>query len=103
MCGQLLRDWFQTSLIISLALSLIVGEKTCVVYHAGASRLGTLKYNSFRWRSIRMFNRLANAIRILVLLWDHCMSFIGAGDHNTYFNRINAQTTCLTDFIRRNN
>ena len=32
-----------------------------------------------------------------------CTSFIGAGDYNTCFNRLNAQTTCLTDFIRRNN
>ena len=31
-----------------------------------------------------------------------CTSFIGAGDYNTCFNRLNAQTTCLTDFIRRN-
>ena len=31
----------------------------------GAGRLGTLKYNSFRWRSIRMFNRLPKAIRML--------------------------------------
>ena len=29
--------------------------------------------------------------------------FIGAEDYNTCFNRLNAQTTCLTDFIRRNN
>ena len=27
MCGELLRDWFQTSLILSLALSLIIGEE----------------------------------------------------------------------------
>ena len=32
--------------------------RACVVCHSGAGRLGTLKYNSFRWRSIRMFNRL---------------------------------------------
>ena len=31
-----------------------------------------------------------------------CTSFIGAGDYNTCFNRLNAQTMCLTDFIRRN-
>ena len=31
----------------------------------GAGRLGTLKYNSFRWRSIRMFNRLPKSIRML--------------------------------------
>ena len=39
--------------------------RTCVVCHSGAVRLGTLKYNSFRWRSIRMFNRLSKAIRML--------------------------------------
>ena len=33
--------------------------------HSGAGRLGTLKYNSFRWRSIRMFNRLPKSIRKL--------------------------------------
>ena len=27
MCGKLLRVWFQTSLIVSLALSLIIGEE----------------------------------------------------------------------------
>ena len=32
-----------------------------------------------------------------------CTSFIGAGDYNTCFNRLNAQTTCLTDFNRINN
>ena len=39
--------------------------RTCVVCHSGAGRLGTLKYNSIRWRSIRMFNRLPKSIRML--------------------------------------
>ena len=39
--------------------------RACVVCHSGAGRLGTLKNNSFRWRSIRMFNRLPKAIRML--------------------------------------
>ena len=39
--------------------------RTCIVYHAGVGRLGTLKYNSFRWRSIRMFKRLPKCIRML--------------------------------------
>ena len=30
-----------------------------------------------------------------------CTSFIGAEDYNTCFNRFNAQTTCLANFIRR--
>ena len=40
-------------------------DRTCIVYHASVGRLGTLKYNSFRWRSIRMFNRLPKCIRML--------------------------------------
>ena len=39
--------------------------RTCIVYHAGVGRLGTLKYNSFRWRTIRMFNRLPKCICML--------------------------------------
>ena len=39
--------------------------RTCIVCHSGAGRLGILKYNSFRWRSIRMFNRLPKAICML--------------------------------------
>ena len=39
--------------------------RTCIVCHSGADRLGTLKCNSFRWRSIRRFNRLQNGIRIM--------------------------------------
>ena len=40
--------------------------RVCVVCHSGAGRLGTLKYNSFRWRSIRMFNRLPKSILVLL-------------------------------------
>ena len=39
--------------------------RTCIIYHAGVFRLGTLKYNNFRWQSIRMFNRLPKAICML--------------------------------------
>ena len=39
--------------------------RTCIVYHAGVGRLGTLKYNSFRWQSIRMLNRLPKCICML--------------------------------------
>ena len=39
--------------------------RACVVCHSGAGRLGTLKYNSIRWRSMRMFNRLPKAICML--------------------------------------
>ena len=39
--------------------------RACVVCHSGAGRFGTLKYNSFRWRSMRMFNRLLKSISML--------------------------------------
>ena len=35
-----------------------------------------------------------------ILNYLQCTSFIGAGDYNTCFNRMNVQTTCLTYFIR---
>ena len=31
-----------------------------------------------------------------------CNYFIGAGDYNTFFSRINAQTQCVCDFMDRN-
>ena len=40
-------------------------RRTCIAYHAGVGRLGTLKYNSFKWRYIRMFNRLPKCIHML--------------------------------------
>ena len=43
--------------------------RTCVVCHSGAGLLGTLKYNSFRWRSIRMFNRLPKVYSYAVFLF----------------------------------
>ena len=38
---------------------------SCVVSHVNMGRLGTLSYNSFRWRSIRMFNKLPKYVRIV--------------------------------------
>ena len=38
--------------------------RACVVCHSSAGRLATLEYNSCRWRSIRMFNRLPEVIRM---------------------------------------
>ena len=53
------------TLTLSLALSLIVGEELVLYVILVWVDLGTLKYNSFRWRSIRMFNRLPKSIRML--------------------------------------
>ena len=65
MSGNLLRDWFQNlSDPITCSFSDCRG-RTCVVFHSGAGRLGTLKYNSFRWQSIRMFTRLPKAMCML--------------------------------------
>ena len=32
--------------------------RACITSHVGVGRLGTLAYNSFRWRAIRIFNQL---------------------------------------------
>ena len=37
----------------------------CKVEHVNTGRLGTLAFNSFRWRSIRIFNKLPMYIRII--------------------------------------
>ena len=63
MCGKLLRDWFQKSLIISLALSLIVGEE--LVLYIMLVLVEWAPYVKVQYLSIRMFNRLPKAIRML--------------------------------------
>ena len=61
MYGKLWRDWLQTSMILSLALSLIVGEE--LAFYVILVMIDWAPYN--RWRYIRMFNRLPKAIRML--------------------------------------
>ena len=52
-------------------------RRTCVVCHSGAGRLGTLKYINFRWQSLRMFNRLPKAIRMLSsCTWIHVTTLL---------------------------
>ena len=36
--------------------------RTCIVSHVHVGRLGTLAFNSFRWRAIRLFNAMPNHI-----------------------------------------
>ena len=31
-------------------------DRSCVISHVNVGRVGTLVYNSFRWRSIHLFN-----------------------------------------------
>ena len=37
--------------------------RSCVISHVNTGRQGTLAYNSFRWRAIRLFNSLPKSIR----------------------------------------
>ena len=37
--------------------------RACITSHIGVGRLGTLAYNSFRWRAIRIFNQLPLFLR----------------------------------------
>ena len=37
--------------------------RTCITSHINVRRLGTLEYNSFRWRAIRLFNQLPLFLR----------------------------------------
>ena len=37
--------------------------RTCITSHINVGRLGTLGYNSFRWRDIRLFNQLPLFLR----------------------------------------
>ena len=37
--------------------------RACITSHVGVGRLGTLAYNSFRWRAIRIFNQLPLFLR----------------------------------------
>ena len=38
---------------------------SCVISHVNVGRVGTLAYNSFRWRSIRLFNSLPVHLRLI--------------------------------------
>ena len=37
--------------------------RSCIISHVNVGRIGTLSYNSFRWRSIRLFNSLLMHLR----------------------------------------
>ena len=39
--------------------------RSCVISHVNVGRVGTLAYNSFRWRSIRLFNSLPMHLRLI--------------------------------------
>ena len=61
--GKLSRAWL---LIFSNPItSTFSGRRgrSCAISHVNVGRLGTLSYNSFRWRSIRLFNSLPMHLR----------------------------------------
>ena len=81
-------------------------ERTCVVCHSGAGRLGTLNYNSFIWRSIRMFNRLPNAIRMLsscsvVGFKSQLDSYLGDCTFNYHISSLSKKCANLSGWILR--
>ena len=39
--------------------------RTCIISHVNLGRLGSLAYNSFRWRAIRLFNAMSKYIRCI--------------------------------------
>ena len=64
-CGNFLRVLFRNFLTQLYVLFLIV-ECRCrsfIVSHVNLGRQGTLAFNSFRWHSTRIFNRLSIHIR----------------------------------------
>ena len=67
--------------------------RTCVVCHSGAGQLGTLKYNSFRCRSIRMFSRLPKAIRMV----SYC-SVVGIKSQLDFYLRNIVDLPCQSRF-----
>ena len=53
--------------------------RSCAISHVDPGSLGTLAYNSFRWRAIRLFNSLPKTIRDchtfynVVFILDNCI------------------------------
>ena len=45
--------------------------RTCITSHINVGHLGTLEYNSFRWRAIRLFNQLPLFVRNTTLCSIH--------------------------------
>ena len=43
--------------------------RSCGISHVSTGRHGTLAYNSFRWRAIRLFNSLLKAVRDIIKLF----------------------------------
>ena len=48
---------------VSRSMGTTRSRRSCVISHVNVGRVGTLSYNSFRWRSIRLFNSLPMHLR----------------------------------------
>ena len=44
---------------------------TCITSHINVGLLGTLEYNSFKWRAIRLFNQLPLFVRNTTVCFIH--------------------------------
>ena len=47
--------------------------RTCITSHINIVRLGSLEYNSFRWRAIRLFNQLPLLLRNVTICSVHSL------------------------------
>ena len=66
--------------------------RSCVISHVNVGCVGTLAYNSFRWRSIRLFNSLPMHLRSVLRLKTQLDIFLGPFNYlctyycNTHFH-----------------
>ena len=87
--------------------------RSCVISHVNVGRVGTLSYNSFRWRSIRLFNSLPMHLRSIsscsVLRFKTQLDiFLGSveelpclpGFNNSMDNNNNNNNNCLKSNIQ---
>ena len=72
--------------------------RACITSHVGVGRLGTLAYNSFRWRAIRIFNQLPLFLRNTTSssgcltgswsVWSHAVTPHSTIYHLVFFSRL---------------
>ena len=61
-----LWNYISNNLLRLLWIRLVLPKgRSCIVSHVHVGRLGTLAFNSFRWRAIRLFNAMPNHIRCI--------------------------------------
>ena len=61
--------------------------RTCITSHINVGRLGTLEYNSFRWRAIRLFNQLPLFLRNVTVCSVHSFCGFACDTHSCFTDR----------------